>query len=222
MNPDSLSGSPAGKRAVAYLRFSTASKTRRAGILAFDQDPAVQEQPLRELIASRGWVLRRVYSDRASRAKEGRPGLEALMADARRGRFDVVVVFRFDRFARSARQLVLALEEFQAHCIDFVSCYEALDTSTPMGKAMFTIIAAMAELERNIIRERVMAGLDYAQQYGTKSGRPVGRPKAVFRRDEIPALRQQGLSLRQIARKAGIGVGTVLRVLQEHGRVPVH
>jgi DNA invertase Pin-like site-specific DNA recombinase len=167
------------------------------------------------LIAGRGWVLQRVYSDRATGVKEGRPGLEALMADARRGSFDVVVVFRFDRFARSAKQLVLALEEFRSLRIDFVSCQEALDTSTPMGKAMFTVIAAMAELERNMIRERVMAGLDYAQRCGTKSGKAVGRPKAVFRRDEIPALRQQGLSLRQIARRAGIGVGTVRRVLNE-------
>jgi DNA invertase Pin-like site-specific DNA recombinase len=84
MKPDSPCALPTGKRAVAYLRVSTASKTRRAGALAFDQDPAVQEQPLRELIAGRGWVLQRVYSDRASGVKEGRPGLDALMADARR------------------------------------------------------------------------------------------------------------------------------------------
>jgi DNA invertase Pin-like site-specific DNA recombinase len=136
------------------------------------------------------------------------------MADARRGTFDAVVVWRFDRFARSVRQLVLALEEFRSLGIEFVSHQEALDTSTPMGRAMFTIIAAMAELERSIIRERVVAGLDYARKHGTKSGKAVGRPKAVFRRDAVPTLRDQGLSIRQIARKLGVGMGTVRRVLQ--------
>lgn len=88
-----------------------------------------------------------------------------------------MVVWRFDRFARSVKQLVMALEEFRTLGIEFISHQEALDTSTPMGKAMFTIIAAMAELERSVIRERVMAGLEYARAHGTKSGRPVGRPK---------------------------------------------
>jgi hypothetical protein len=104
--------------------------------------------------------------------------------------------------------------------IEFISHQEALDTSTPMGRAMFTSIAAMAELERSIIRERVVAGLEYARQHGTKSGKAVGRPKAVFRRDEVAALKQQGLSLRQIARKLGVGLGTVRRVLQNGNRTP--
>src|SRR6202030_2497499 len=103
--------------------------------------------------------------------KENRPGLKALMADARRGAFQVVLVWRFDRFARSVEQLVSALAEFRSLKIDFVSHQESLDTSTAMGKAMFTIIAAMAELERSVIRERVSAGLDYARQNGTKSGK---------------------------------------------------
>ena len=100
-------------------------------------------------------------------------------------RFKYVVVFRFDRFARSVKQLVLALEEFRSLGIDFISHQEALDTSTPMGKAMFTIIAAMAELERSVIRDRVRAGLEYARQHGTKSGRAIGRPRAVFRQDQV-------------------------------------
>src|SRR5262249_13032570 len=146
--------------------------------------------------AQRGWAVVQVYSDRASGAKERRSGLDALMADAKRGLFDVVVVFRFDRFARSVKQLVLALEEFRALGIDFVSYQEALDSSSPMGKAMFTIIAAMAELERSIIPERVVAGLDYARQHGTKSGNLVGRPRAVFRWDQVAGLRAAGLSWR--------------------------
>jgi DNA invertase Pin-like site-specific DNA recombinase len=199
-------------RAAAYLRVSTASKTKRGETATFDQDPAVQEQPLRDLILQRGWTLYRVYSDRASGAKESRPGLDGLMADARRGLFEVVVVFRFDRFARSVKQLVLALEEFRSLGIDFVSYREALDTSAAMGKAVFTIIAAMAELERTIIQERVISGLDYARRNGTRSGKPIGRPKAVFSRDQVIELRSQGLSGREIARRLGVGEGTVRRV----------
>lgn len=200
-------------RACAYLRVSTDSKTKRGDTDVYDQDPSVQEQPLRDLIGQRGWTLYRIYSDRASGAKEKRPGLAALMADARRRLFDVVIVFRFDRFARSTKQLILALEEFRALGIEFVSYQEALDTSTPMGKAMFTIIAAMAELERNVIRERVLAGVEYAKRNGTKSGKPIGRPRAIFSRDEAVRLREQGTSLRRIARKLGVGEGTVRRAL---------
>ena len=136
------------------------------------------------------------------------------MEDARRGQFDVVLVWRFDRFARSIEQLVIALGEFGSLGIDFVSCQEALDTSTPMGKAMFTIIGAMAEPERNVIRERVIAGLEYARQHGTKSGKAVGRPKRIFDRSEVARLRESGLSIERIARQMGIGVGTGARVMQ--------
>jgi DNA invertase Pin-like site-specific DNA recombinase len=207
-------------RAAIYIRVSTASKSRLGDSVAFDQNPEVQAQPLRNLIAGRGWELLRVYQDRASGAKERRSGLDALMADARRGAFDAVVVWRFDRFARSVKQLVLALEEFRGLHIQFISHQEALDTSTPMGEAMFAIIGAMAQLERSIIRERVVAGLEYARQHGTKSGRAVGRPKAVFRRDEVAVLSAQGLSIRQIARQLGVGMGTVRRVLQSGTSTP--
>src|SRR5262252_2722791 len=201
-------------RCVCYVRVSTASKSRQGDTFGFDQNPDVQEQPLRALIAQRGWELWHVYSDRASGAKESRPGLDALMADARRGAFKVVVVWRFDRFARSVKQLVLALEEFRSLGIDFVSHQEALDTSIPMGKAMFTIIAAMAELERSVIRERVRAGLEHARQCGTRSGRPVGRPAVVFRRDQAPSLRAQGCSWREIARTLGTSVASARRACQ--------
>src|SRR5215472_8587743 len=176
-------------RCVCYVRVSTASKSRQGDTFGFDQNPDVQEQPLQALIAQRGWELWHVYSDRASGTKESRPGLDALMADARRGAFNVVVVWRFDRFARSVKQLVLALEEFRCLGIDFVSHQEALDTSTPMGKTMFTIVAAMAELERSIIRERVQAGIAHARLRGTKSGNPIGRPRAVFDRAQAVELR---------------------------------
>jgi len=127
-------------------RVSTASKTKHGDAIAFDQDPAVQEQTPSTSHRSARLDAVCVYSYRASGDKERRRGLDVLIADTRRGAFDVVVVFRFDRFGRSVKQLVLALEEFRSLGID-VSYQEALDTSTPMGKAMFTIIAAMTDLD---------------------------------------------------------------------------
>lgn len=201
------------RTAAAYVRVSTSNRSRHGDEVSFDQNPEVQAEPLRALIAQRGWSTHRVYSDRASGAKERRPGLDALMADARRGQFDVVLVWRFDRFARSVKQLVQALEEFHSLGIDFISYQEALDTSTPMGKAMFTIIAAMAELERAIIRERVMAGLEHAQRNGTKSGRPVGRPRVVVDADKVVHLRDiEHLSWPEIGRRTRSSSGTVRRV----------
>jgi len=199
------------KRAAIYVRVSTASKSKQGDALNFVQNLEVQEQPLRDLVQQRGWEFQQLYSDRASGAKEKRPGLNALMADARRGLFDVVVVWRFDRFARSVKQLVLALEEFRALGIDFISYSEALDTSTPMGRAMFAIVAAIAELERNIIKERVVAGLNYAHTNGTRSGKPVGRPRKIFRHDLVFELRNQDMPWRPIAKICGVGVTTVRR-----------
>ena len=201
------------KRAAIYTRVSTTNRTRMGE--AFEQNPDVQGMPLRQLAAQRGWIVVSVYSDRISGAKENRPGLKAVMDDARRGAFDVLLVWRFDRFARSIEQLVLALAEFKALGIDFVSSQEALDTSTPMGKAMFTIIGAMAEFERNVIRERVVSGLEYARKHGTKSGNAIGRPKAVFDRAKVAELRDAGESWRDIADVLGVGVGTVRRVYDD-------
>jgi DNA invertase Pin-like site-specific DNA recombinase len=205
---------PNTKRAAIYVRVSTANRTRSGD--GFEQNPEVQELPLRQMAQQRGWDLARIYSDRMSGTKEDRPGLKSLMQDARKGEFQVVLVWRFDRFARSIEQLVLALAEFRSLGIDFVSCQEALDTSTPMGKAMFTIIGAMAELERNVIRERVVAGMEYARRHGTKSGNSIGRPRRIFDRDEVLRLRESGLSIEGIAKEMHIGVGTVVRVIQTH------
>ena len=200
-----------GRNVAIYVRVSTAAKSKQSDSFNFVQNLEVQEQPLRELVKQRGWHFQQLYSDRASGAKEKRPGLNALMADARRGLFDVVVVWRFDRFARSVKQLVLALEEFRALGIDFISYSEALDTSTPMGRAVFAIVAAIAELERNIIKERVVAGLNYAHTNGTRSGKPIGRPRAIFRHDQVSELRNHGKSWRQIAKTCGVGTTTVRR-----------
>jgi DNA invertase Pin-like site-specific DNA recombinase len=202
----------ARKRAAIYVRVSTNLRTRDAG--GFEQNPDVQEVPLRQMAEQRGWTVARVYSDRMSGAKADRPGLNAMMADARRGTFDVVLVWRFDRFARSVEQLVTALAEFRSLGVGFVSHQEAVDTSTPMGKAMFAIVAAMAELERNVIRERVVAGLDYARAHGTKSGRGLGRPRCVFDRDAVRTMRAARASWRAIAAHLGVGVGTVRRAYE--------
>lgn len=202
-------------RAAIYVRCSTTHKTHKGDKQSYEQNPDVQERPLRDLLTQRGWQLIRIYLDRASGAKERRPGLDELMRDARRGAFDVVVVFRFDRFARSVKQLVLALEEFHLLGLDFVSYSESLDTSTPIGFAMFTIIGAMAELERSIIRERVIAGLAHAKLQGTKSGKPIGRPRVVFHRDRVADLRSTGLSWREIASRLGASIGTVRRAASQ-------
>ena len=212
--PDLHQGGGHLKRAAIYVRVSTTNRTRGGDV--FEQNPEVQEVPLRQLVQQRGWTLARVYSDRLSGAKKDRPGLGSLMNDARRGLFDVVLVWRFDRFARSIEQLVLALAEFRGLSIDFLSCQESLDTSTPMGKAMFTIIGAMAELERDVIRERVVAGMEYARRHGTKSGNAIGRPRRIFDRGEVARLRASGLSIEKIARQMRLGVGTVVRVLSNH------
>ena len=201
------------RRAALYVRVSTSHRAT-SNQAVFEQNPEVQERPSRHLAEQRGWTVVKVYSDRMSGSKADRPGLRQLMADARRGAFDVVLVWRFDRFARSIEQLVLALAEFRTLGIDFVSSQEALDTSTPMGKAMFTIVGAMAELERNVISERILAGLDHARRRGTKSGRRIGRPTAVLDRVRLAELRDGGMSWRAIAATLGVGIATVHRVFQ--------
>jgi DNA invertase Pin-like site-specific DNA recombinase len=213
MNPDTAINSKA-KRAALYVRVSTTNRAARNQAV-FEQNPEVQEAPLRAMAEQRGWPVVRVYSDRMSGASESRPGLTALMQDARRGAFDVVVVLRFDRFARSVKQLVLALEEFRTLSIGFVSQQEALDTSTPMGEAMFAIIAAMAQLERRVIQERVIAGIEHARSRGTKSGAAIGRPRAVFDRARVIDLRAAGRSWRQIATMLSTSTRTVRRVYEQ-------
>jgi DNA invertase Pin-like site-specific DNA recombinase len=150
------------KRAVVYIRVSTN-----------EQNPDLQKHELPECCERRGWQAVDTYIDTISGGKDRRPALDRLMAVAKRRKFDVVVVWRFDRFARSTSHLLRALEDFSALGIDFVSITESIDTSTPTGKMVFTVLGAVAELERSIIRERVIAVQRAAKRRGVKFGRPI-------------------------------------------------
>jgi DNA invertase Pin-like site-specific DNA recombinase len=175
------------------------------------QDPETQLIALREYAQTRGFQVFEEYVDVGiSGSKERRPALDRLMKDAKRRRFDAVLVARFDRFARSTRHLVLALEEFNALGVDFISLSESVDTSTPMGKMVFTVIGAVAELERSLIKERVMMGLERAKKDGKRLGRPTGTNANIER---IKRLRDQGLSLRKIASEVNVSKNTVARAL---------
>jgi DNA invertase Pin-like site-specific DNA recombinase len=170
------------------------------------QTTETQLVALREFVGNRKFELAHEYIDMGiSGAKDRRPELDKLKRDARMKQFDAVIVARFDRFARSTRHLILALEEFHALGIDFISLNESVDTSTPMGKMVFTVIGVVAELERSLIKERVVMGLDRAR----KQGKVLGRPRVIVSREKVIQLRQQGLSLRRIAEKLGIGKDSV-------------
>jgi len=189
-------------RAAMYARVSTANN---------GQDPTMQTRELREYCERRGWQIVGEYVDIGiSGAKEKRPELDRLMADAHRRRFDAVVVWKFDRFARSVSHLLRALENFQALGIEFVSLSENVDTSTPTGKMVFTVLGAVAELERSLIAERVRAGLRNARA----NGKRLGRPRVSVDLARIAGLRSQGQSWATIGAELGVGEGTVRRAMR--------
>ena len=180
-----------------YSRVSTAG-----------QDTEVQLQPMRAHAVQRGWIIVEEFVDHGfSGAKERRPALDRLMKAAWTGQFQAVLVFRFDRFARSTKHLISGLEKFRSLNINFISLQEQFDTSTPIGQAMFSIIGAMAQLERDIIRERVKAGLDRARTRGVRLGRPVASAQS----DEVIDLKGQGLSVPEIAQRLRCSRSTVKR-----------
>jgi DNA invertase Pin-like site-specific DNA recombinase len=194
-------------RVAPYARVSTADKGR---------DPRVQTLELQEYCQRRGWSVAGEYVDIGiSGTKEKRPELDRLMADAQRRRFDAVLCWKFDRFARSVSHLLRALETFRTLGIDFVSFSEQLDTSTPTGKMVFTVLGAVAELERSLIVERVRAGMRNARAKGKRIGRP---PRTYLsqeaRRSIFEAYLIGGASLRQLAVRFGTSVGTVQRCVQ--------
>jgi DNA invertase Pin-like site-specific DNA recombinase len=184
------------KRVAIYTRVSTKDQTHES-----------QQSELNEYCKQRRLQVVEIYADTMSGAKDKRPALDRLMADARRGRFDAVLVYRFDRFARSVTHLLRALEEFSSLGVDFVSLSESIDTSTPMGRMVFTVLGAVAELERNIIRERVIAGQKGAKRRGVR----FGRPEVEVDTKLVSRLRTSGLSWRAIAEQTGIPKDTLIR-----------
>jgi len=174
------------------------------------QDPEVQLAEIREFCMRREWTTVKEYVDKGiSGAKERRPALDNLLADCRRRAVDCVVVYRYDRFARSLRQLVNALEEFRALGIDFVSLHEGVDTSTPNGRLVFGIFASIAEFERELIRDRVKSGLALAKS----RGKCLGRPRVNVDRLRIATLRNEGRSWAEICDVLGISKGTAQRAV---------
>jgi DNA invertase Pin-like site-specific DNA recombinase len=213
------------KRVALYARVSTA-KCEKCGKIRTEhdnhnhefkgQDPEVQLRELRGYIEHRGWRLTEAYTDAGvSGAKDSRPELNRLMIDAGRRRFDVVIVWRFDRFARSVSHLLRALEQFQALGIDFVSLSENVDTSTPTGKMVFTILGAVAELERSLIVERVKAGIRNARAKGKR----IGRPGTKVNPATVLVLRSGGESVRAIAAQLHSSIGTVSRILAASAQI---
>src|ERR1700684_4339255 len=168
----------------------------RISTINHGQDVSMQTRELRQFAEARSWQIAGEYIDAGvSGAKDSRPELNRLMADAHKRRFDVVCVWRFDRFARSVSHLLRALETFNALGIAFVSLSEQMDTTTPTGKMVFTVLGAVAELERSLIVERVRAGLRNA----CAKGKRLGRPRVVVDSARIGRLRAQGRSIREIA-----------------------
>jgi DNA invertase Pin-like site-specific DNA recombinase len=189
------------KRAALYLRVST-----------LDQHPETQLHDLHQLAAQRGYQIVAEFTDRISGTKARRPGLDDLMRDARRGRFDVVLVWASDRIARSVKHFLEVLDELNHLSIEFVSFREQIDTGGPLGRAVVVIIGAIAELERNLIVERVRAGMRRARL----EGRHIGRKPLDLDREAICRDRQHGQSLGQLAKTYRVSRATIHRVLHEH------
>jgi DNA invertase Pin-like site-specific DNA recombinase len=178
-------------RAAIYARVST---------VGYGQSPEMQLRELREYCERRGWQVAGEYVDVGiSGAKDKRPQLDRMMADAHKRRIDVVAVWKFDRFARSVSHLLRALDTFCVLGIEFVSLSESLDTATPAGRMVFTVLGAVAELERSLIAERVRAGLRNAKA----KGKQLGRPRVAVDAATIGRLRSQGRTVREIASELG-------------------
>ena len=201
VTPSKQSNTKRAIRAALYARIST---------LNHNQDPEVQLRELRDYCQRRGFTITGEYVDKGiSGSRERRPALDNLLTDCRKRLVDAVVVYRYDRFARSLCQLVNALEEFRSPGIEFISIHEGVDTSTPNGRLVFGIFASIAEFERDLIRNRVRSGLAAAK---AKSKR-VGRPRVAVDALRIASLRGQGRSWSQITSETGVSKGTAQRAL---------
>ena len=198
---------------MAELKPTRVALYARTSTINHGQDVTMQTRELKEYIERRGWHLAGAYVDAGiSGSKQQRPELDRLMQDAHRRRFDVVCVWRFDRFARSVSHLLRALETFRALGIDFVSFSEQMDTSTPAGKMVFTVLGAVAELERSLIVERVRAGMRNARAKGKRIGRPPRTQLSIETRTAIASCyTKEKTSLRALAKRFGTSLATVQR-----------
>lgn len=195
-------------KAAIYGRVSTSNH---------GQDVGMQTRELRQFCEARGWqIIAEYVDDGISGAKDSRPELNRLAADAHRRKFDAVIVWKFDRFARSVSHLLRALETFNSLGVAFVSLSEQIDTTTPTGRMIFTVLGAVAELERSLIAERVRAGLRNARAKGKK----LGRPRVSVDADKIARLRAQGRSWPQIAAELGVSIGKVYQTGANLPKVP--
>lgn len=187
-----------------------------ARVSTSDQNPTMQVEELKAHCEARFWSVFDYYIDEGvSGGAKSRPALDRLMKDAQARKFNAVLVWKFDRFARSLIHLVQALETFHALQVDFISLKDSIDTTTPQGKLMFHIIAAFAEYERAAIRERVRSGMANAKAQGVK----LGRPTVAVDSAKVAELRAQGASWREIARDLGIGIGTARRALLQPAKM---
>lgn len=190
-------------KAAIYARVSTA-----------DQNPDLQLRELREYCKVRGWQFKIYLDHGVSGATDQRPELRRLEHDVLHGHYGVVLCWKFDRFARSVSHLLASLDRFKTAGAEFVSIRDGIDTNTPTGRLLFTLVGAIAEFERSLIRERVNAGIEAARHRGVK----FGRPRKSVDRDQIRRLRDAGYTWAVIAKKTGLGKGTCQRAVKNDCR----
>jgi len=200
---------------------TTAQGPRRAGLYArvstLDQDPGGQLEALRAYAGARGWRATEYIDHGVSGARERRLGLDSLLGSVRTRKIDVVVIVKLDRLARSTRHLVTLVGELEALKVDLVVLDQAIDTTTPAGRLLFHVLAAIAEFERDLIRERVIAGVRRARALGKHLGRPQVHHVDVSR---ALALQAEGRSLRAVARELGVHPMAVRRALSRASQTP--
>jgi|SRR5579863_8406534 len=177
-----------------------------------DQSSEGQEHELKEYAKHRGWSVAQVYADKISGLKSSRPALDQLLADARKRKFDCVLVWRIDRLGRSVSHLLEVLETFKTLDIKFLSLCESIDTSTPAGMMVFTVLAAAAALERQILVERIRMGLGNAKRRGVQLGRPAKKKLDAGEISKVRAERSKGATLRQLAKAHGASLWSIHRV----------
>lgn len=188
------------KRVIIYARVSTK-----------EQNVDMQLSDLKSYADLRKLKVVEVYIDYASGAKSDRVNYQKLFNDVRKRKTDVVLVWKFDRFARSTKELINALEEFNNLGVDFISYKENVDTSTPAGKILFTMISAFAEFERAIIRERVIAGMEKAKARGARIGRPKIPP---FTKQKVIMLKEKGMTYNEIIKQVKISKSAYYEIIK--------